>query len=425
MVKVSLTNRDCGTAQRCRSVQFAAAPLMMVGFPRMDQSDFPCTLELSMNFRSVVLTFILIATTVAFSIPVQAQDLSPQRLEKILKRFPQADLNGDGTLTKEEALEAMQRFQGQQKRQQKPDIAPKPTFENVKYGPYDRNVFDIWVPESDQPTALIVHIHGGGFVGGDKTGIRKTENVQKALDQGCAVASINYRFRYLPESGIDDPQRAGIQDILRDAARSIQFMRQNATEYNLDPNRIGCFGGSAGAGTSIWLAFHDDLADPNHSDPVLRQSSRISVAGMLAGQYTYDMEQWDADFADRGGDLVATHGGTEKDIALFYGMTWEDYQDSDVRTDVNMRGLITADDPPVFALTGGPDEKIADVGIYYHHPRHPMLIEERCKQEGVECVCLVPKVRDSDAATLKQNPDLMLSFFFKHLGVLKNEQLNP
>ena len=373
-----------------------------------------------MKLRSLASLFVASVVAVGLTVPVSGQDLSPQRLEKLLKRYPQADLNKDGTLTKSEALEAMQRFRNQRKKQQKPDIAPKPTHENVKYGQYDRNVLDLWIPDSSEPTALIVQIHGGGFVGGDKTGIRKKKDVKTALDQGVAFAAINYRFRYLPGDDLSNPQRAGIQNILRDAARAIQYLRHESKTYNIDPERIACYGGSAGAGTSIWLAFHDDLADSDNEDPVLRQSSRIKAAGMLAGQYTYDMQQWDNDFADRGGDLYKLYGGKEEDIALFYGMSWDDFEKSDVRADVDMRSLITADDPAVFALTGGPDEQIVDLGIYYHHPRHALLIEQRCKKEGVECVCLVPKVRSEDAAALKQDPQALFTLLFEKLGVAKN-----
>jgi hypothetical protein len=75
------------------------------------------------------------------------------------------------------------------------------------------------------------------------------------------------------------------------------------------------------------------------------------------------MEQWDVDFGDRGGDLVATHGGDEDGIYLFYGMSEEEYNKSKVRQDVDMRGLISADDPPVFALTANPDEEISGAGV--------------------------------------------------------------
>ena len=45
----------------------------------------------------------------------------------------------------------------------------------------------------------------------------------------------------------------------------------HSPEFNLDKARVAAMGGSAGAGTSLWLAFHDDLADPASPDPVLRE----------------------------------------------------------------------------------------------------------------------------------------------------------
>ena len=56
-----------------------------------------------------------------------------------------------------------------------------------------------------------------------------------------------------------------------DGARAIQFLRHHADKYHLNKNRFACFGGSAGGCMSMWLAFHDDLADPKNPDPVLRK----------------------------------------------------------------------------------------------------------------------------------------------------------
>src|SRR5436305_5451452 len=72
------------------------------------------------------------------------------------------------------------------------------------------------------------------------------------------------------------------------SARAIQFLRSKAGEWNIDPKRIACTGGSAGAGISLWLAFHDDLADPQSADPVARQSTRLSCAMPTNMQCTYD-----------------------------------------------------------------------------------------------------------------------------------------
>src|SRR5262249_56204710 len=73
-----------------------------------------------------------------------------------------------------------------------------------------------------------------------------------------------------------------------DCARALQFLRHHATKWDLDPRLVASTGGSAGAGTSLWLAFHDDLADPKGDDPVARQSTRLICTVVSNGQSSYD-----------------------------------------------------------------------------------------------------------------------------------------
>ena len=80
---------------------------------------------------------------------------------------------------------------------EKPKVQPKPklpppTFENVKYGPHERNVLDFWQAKSEQPTPVLVSIHGGGFVGGNKS--VQPQLLKECLDSGISVAAINYRY---------------------------------------------------------------------------------------------------------------------------------------------------------------------------------------------------------------------------------------
>jgi acetyl esterase/lipase len=42
------------------------------------------------------------------------------------------------------------------------EVAPKPTFENVSYGPHERNVLDFYQAKSEKPTPVLFFIHGGG-----------------------------------------------------------------------------------------------------------------------------------------------------------------------------------------------------------------------------------------------------------------------
>jgi acetyl esterase/lipase len=225
---------------------------------------------------------IILCIGLASSPPAQAAD-NQQKLESLLRRFPDADANKDGKLSQDEARQYATKLRGKSKAPPTSAL-PAADLRDVKYGPHERNVLDFWFAKNTNAAApLIVFIHGGGFVGGDKSKKLSPAAIREALDGGAAFMSINYRLR----------QHAPIQDILRDAARAIQFVRADAARFHIDPKRIASFGSSAGAGTSLWLAAHDDLADPKSADPVLRQSSRISAAGSLNGQATYDMREWE------------------------------------------------------------------------------------------------------------------------------------
>ena len=91
-----------------------------------------------------------------------------QQLKRLLERFPQADTNGDGQLTVAEAKAFGDKARAARDAKAKRQAAGRiePTFANVRYGEHDRNVLDLYLAESSKPTALIVYIHGGGFVGG-------------------------------------------------------------------------------------------------------------------------------------------------------------------------------------------------------------------------------------------------------------------
>ena len=100
---------------------------------------------------------------------------------------------------------------------------------------------------------------------GDKTRFPE-EWLQALLDAGISCASINYRL--LPASTYPV--------IFEDAARAVQFLRTQAAQWNFDPTNIAAGGTSAGASMALWLAFQDDMAQPQSSDPVARQSTRVT-----------------------------------------------------------------------------------------------------------------------------------------------------
>jgi acetyl esterase/lipase len=167
--------------------------------------------------------------------------------------------------------------------------APPPTHANVAYGSHERQVLDLWLAPSARPTPLVLHLHGGGWVRGDKA---KVAGLERYLAAGISVASANYRFTtQAMRAGVEPP----VAWPLADAARAVQFLRSRAAAWNLDPRRVAATGGSAGACSSLYLAFHDDLADPGSPDPVARQSTRLWCVAVSGAQTTLDpaeMQAW-------------------------------------------------------------------------------------------------------------------------------------
>ena len=158
---------------------------------------------------------------------------------------------------------------------------PQPDIASVRYGPHDRNVFDLWKAKpgqgADARTPLVIFFHGGAFQTGDKSNV-PSQLIENCLAEGISVASANYRL-----SGT-----APFPAPMLDGARAIQFIRKNAAELGIDPTRIAAAGSSAGAGIALWVGFHDDLADPRSDDAVARESSRVNCLGVDGAQTSYD-----------------------------------------------------------------------------------------------------------------------------------------
>ena len=158
-----------------------------------------------------------------------------------------------------------------------------PTHANVAYDSHERTVLDFWQAKGEGPRPLLIYIHGGGWINGDKKAMK---NAQTYLAHGISVATVNYR---LLDKDVTLPTP------VHDAARAVQFLRSKAGEWNIDKNKIVLSGQSAGACSSLWIACHDDLAKPQASDPVERESTRVLGAGVRIGQTSIDpvvIEPW-------------------------------------------------------------------------------------------------------------------------------------
>ncbi len=278
---------------------------------------------------------------------------------------------------------------------------PAPDARNVRYGPHERNVLDLWKAKVDRPAPLVVYIHGGAFSGGDKSQLG-APLLKICLQAGISVASINYRLS----------QQAAYPAPMMDAARAIQFVRYRAKEFNIDPDKIAAMGKSAGGGMSLWLALHDDLADPQSDDPVARQSTRLACAVGLAAQSSYDPRFIERHISAR----TAAHPGL---LALF-GLS-ADQLDTDRAHELfeaaSPINHVTPDDPPVFLLYNAPKElpdETTPAAAGIHHPKFGELLNKRMKTVDVECV--LRHRSDYAARGSRQAYAEIIAFLKRHFG---------
>ncbi len=263
-----------------------------------------------------------------------------------------------------------------------------PTFADVPYGDHERQVLDFYQAKTEKPAPVLFFIHGGGWVTGDKRG---PAGLSQCLAAGISVVSINYRYSWQAQiAGVHPP----VQAPLRDAARALQFVRSKAGEWNIDKARIGASGGSAGACSSLWLAFHDDMADPTSGDLVAHESTRLWCAAVSGAQTSLDplqLKEWTPNSRYGGHAFGFMDPATIKTRDTRFAEFLE--HRADVLPWIREYSPIehvSADDPPVYLSYG----EAPALGVEQKDPTHTsnygVKLQEKCQSLGVKCELVYP-----------------------------------
>jgi len=121
----------------------------------------------------------------------------------------------------------------------------------------------------------VVIIHGGGFTGGDK-GAKREQNIGTTLAlNGYVGMSINYVLAA--------PGKPAWPQNLYDCKTAVRWLRQNGARLNVDPERIGTIGGSAGGHLASMLALTGPDAKLDPKGPYGEYSTRVRCAVDLYG----------------------------------------------------------------------------------------------------------------------------------------------
>ena len=274
--------------------------------------------------------------------------------------------------------------------------SPNPVYAlDIEYDTDDpnRQAFHLFLPDTIGTYPLVIFTHGGGFTGGSRDGVLvdpgRMADIKFYLENGIAYASMGYRLLTT-----NQPDTVGVIKCLNDSKRGLQFIRHHASDLHIAPETIALTGTSAGAGTSLWMATRNDMADPNSPDPVLQQSTRVCAVGMGASQSTYDLYKWeslvyqnydgqgsnytvDSMVNDLGFPLFSSfYGGVDSNYHFLYDPALIQY-----REDVDMLFHMSSDDPPIYFRNGsGATHPSQDL---YHHSRHGVVLNDAALQAGL------------------------------------------
>ena len=276
--------------------------------------------------------------------------------------------------------------------------AIKPTEADVPYGSHPKQKVDFYKAVSDKPTPCMLFIHGGGWVNGTKSSV---SGLRECLAAGISVVSVEYRF---VTEAIDAGIKPPVKWSLDDAARSLQFVRSKAKDWNIDKERIGACGGSAGACSSLYLAFHDDFADAKSTDPVARESTRLWCAAVTGAQTTLDpqqMKEWTPNSRYGGhafGFMPDTKDTKLRDTQFAAFLAARESILEWINT-YPPYAHVSAGDPPIFLHYGTPPALGQPQKDPTHTANFGVKLKEKCDSVGVPCELFYPGAKDATHST--------------------------
>ncbi len=172
------------------------------------------------------------------------------------------------------------------------------------------------VDDTEAKRAVFIWAHGGFFTSGDKSAISSggTSSIRDHMTKrGWVTISVNYRlnptlpegFGYVPAGDLNAALAGfkAIHDAQHDVQAAVRWVRAHAEEYRLDPDRIVIGGHSAGATTSMNVAYNSDDAG-NSGNPGFSSSVTAAIGTGIAN----------APFAD-----VHPDPGAEPPVSMYHG----------------------------------------------------------------------------------------------------------
>jgi acetyl esterase/lipase len=283
--------------------------------------------------------------------------------------------------------------------------ADEPTFTRTEDVIYGRKygtalTMDVFRPKKDANGAGVVMIVSGGYFSSHEA--ISPAFAKPLLDRGYTVFAVVHGSQ----------PRYTIPEIVKDMNRSVRFIRHHAKEYGVDPNRLGVTGASAGGHLSLMLGTAGTPGNPDATDPVERESSRVQAVGCF-----FPPTDW-LNYGAPGKELIQAKDHAKPFRASF------DYREVDKESNLwvaitdpeRLRQIsrenspityVTADDPPTLIIHGDADTLVP--------LQQSETILARLKSAGVEGKLVVKPKLGHGWLTMAQDMSTIADWFDAHL----------
>lgn len=243
--------------------------------------------------------------------------------------------------------------------------------------------FDVFRPTENANGAGVLFMVSGGWYSKWSPPEGSMGLFKPLTDKGFTVFAVRH----------GSSPKFSIPEAVEDVRRSVRFIRFNAERFEVDPDRLGVFGMSAGGHLSLMLGTAADDGDPKSKDPVLQTSDRVSAVVALVPPTDLRIAVWEAPES-----LPAYKGFPALDLPL------------DEAAEHSPLMHVSSDDPPIMVISGGADELVPI--------KHAELIRDALEEQSVahEIVIYEEEGHGFKPEAFKQAMGKLVGWFEQHLN---------
>jgi acetyl esterase/lipase len=271
---------------------------------------------------------------------------------------------------------------------------------------------DVFAPKKDANRAGVIFAVSGGWFS-DHKAIDGNVGlfIQPLVDKGYTVFAVCH----------GSSPKYSLPEILEDMHRSVRFIRQNAKDYGIDPERIGITGGSAGGHLSLMQGYGGKDGNPKAADPVDRQSSKVQA--VVSFFPPTDFLNWGEPGKKMLGNhpIVPVKGAfdftTLNPKKVSFELITDENKRAEIGKDLSPINHVAKDNPPTLIVHGDKDILVP--------VQQAQIIEAKMKEAGVVSRVIIKKGGGHDGALVKEHVPNMLEWFDKHLKNAKTQNTKP